>query len=356
MSELKTIFCKCSSYDQNDILTAIRSALEPLGGMGNFVKPGQKVLLKPNFLAGFIPEKAVTTHPEVIRTIIRMVREVGAYPTVGESPGFGTVEKLSKITGIKQVVEEEKVDLVELKTPKEISFPEGKKFKRITVASEIYDYDVIINIPKFKTHGLTGTTNAVKNLFGCVPGLLKSQYHYKIKEREPFIEMLEDLARLISPKLTIMDAVLAMEGEGGPAGGTPIQMGIIGATTDPFDIDQQMLKIINGENVQGFSFPDFKKINVFPSHVEFLPLSFLLRFINKKLSDKPVIDPKKCVNCKICINVCAAKAMAVGSKNPVYDYDKCIRCFCCQEMCPERAIYIKKSLISDFLAKIFNRK
>ncbi|MBI5700349.1 DUF362 domain-containing protein [Candidatus Saganbacteria bacterium] len=356
MDENITIFRKCGTYDQVEVFNSITSALEPLGGIGRFVKPGQKVLLKPNILAGYSPDKAVTTNPEVIRAIIRLVRLAGAHAFVGESPGFGTAEKMSKITGIKKVLDEEKVDLIEFKTPKEVNFPDGKKFKRITVAAEVYGYDVLINIPKFKTHVLTGTTNAVKNLFGCVPGLLKSQYHYKIKEREPFIELLEDLARLIKPKLTIMDAVLAMEGEGGPAGGTPRHLGIIGATSDPFDIDQLMLKIINGENIQGFSCPDFKKINILPSNVEFLPLSFLLSFINKNFSDKPVIDPKKCVNCKICINVCAAKAMSVGSKNPVYDYGKCIRCFCCQEMCPERAIFVKKNMISDLLAKIFNRK
>ena len=258
MDKIKVV--KCDSYNIDEVYAAVKAAIDGIGGILAFIKPNQKILIKPNVLGDFKPDQAATTHPEIVRAVIRLVKEAGAFPSIGESPGFGSLDRFSRPTGIKKVSEEECVPLVEFITPKDVEFHDAKRFKSLTVASEIFDYDFIINLPKFKTHGLTGTTGAVKNLFGCVPGILKSQYHFKIKTREYLVDLLHDLAKYIKPGLSIMDAVWAMEGEGGPSQGTPKHMGIVAASTDPFLLDEAFDKIINGIDVQGFSCPEFKKI------------------------------------------------------------------------------------------------
>lgn len=346
---------KCASYEQTEVQSAVENAINKLGGIGKFIKPGQKVLLKPNVLGGYSPSEAVTTHPNVVREVIRLVKKAGANPFIGESPGFGSLERHSKVCGIKQASEEEGAPIVEFSTPKNVEFPQGKRFKNLTLAKEIFDFDVIINLPKFKTHGLTGISGAVKNLFGCVPGILKSQYHYKIQKRSLLIDLINDIADYIKPKLNIMDAVWAMEGEGGPTKGNPCFMGIIGVSSSAFDLDQGFIKIINGESVQGFSFPDFKKVKAVPDFVYFLPITFLQKFIWRSLAEKPVINHEKCANCGICVKVCAAEALSCGKNTPDFDYGKCIRCFCCQEMCPEKAVDIRRNKIINYISKLFSR-
>jgi len=332
---------------------SIKEALKEIGGIGTFVKSGDRVLLKPNVLGSFKPENAATTHPEFIRAVIKIIKECGALPFVGESPGFGSLERFLEITGIKKILDEENVPFVEFKTPKDIHFKEGKLFKNFKIAEEIYGFDILINLPKFKTHVLTGISGAMKNLFGCIPGILKSQYHYKIQKRKEFVEMLEDLAGCIKPKLTIMDAVVGMEGDG-PASGTPKFLGIVGASTDVFDIDSIMSKIIDGEPFGEILVSDFKKPEM-AKDVMHLPFPWIQEFIFKKFSEKPVIDRQKCINCGICIKVCAAKAISQNNPTPKYNYDKCIRCFCCQEMCPQRAISIKRNKLLDGLLSFFGR-
>jgi Pyruvate/2-oxoacid:ferredoxin oxidoreductase delta subunit len=297
----------------------------------------------------------VATHPEFIRAVIRVVKEAGGIPSIGESPGIGTLNRTAAHAGIKKMAEEENVPLIELVTPRDIAFPEGKAFKQFTVAAEIFDFDLIINLPKFKTHELFGITGAVKNIFGCVPGILKSQYHFKIQKRDLLLDFIHDLARRIKPGLNIMDAVWAMEGAGGPTAGNPRFMGIVAASSDAFALDEAMLKIINGETVQGFSCPDFKKISVFPEEVFHLPFPFLQKLYSRWLAERPVIEAGKCTGCGTCIEVCAAGAIKKGKRTPKYDYFRCIKCFCCQELCPERAIKVKKNPLVVSLSNMLSR-
>lgn len=349
------VLTSCSTYRQEEVYNSIKKALDQLGGIEKFVKPGQRVLLKPNILTSFKPEECATTNPEIIRAIIRVVKEAKAYPTVGESPGFGSLERCAKAAGIKQITSEENIPLIDLATPKEVHFSEGVRFKSFIIAQELDQFDLLINLPKFKTHGLTGISGAVKNVFGCVPGVLKSQQHFKIQKRDDFIQMLLDLYHCIKPVLNIMDAVWAMEGKGGPSTGQPKFMGIIGASPDAEALDQALIKVIKGETVQGFSFPDFKKIELMTQNVYHLPFSALQKYLNRIFSEKPVINPKKCINCGICVKMCAAEALQSGIKTPKFDYDKCIRCFCCQEMCPEHAISIHRNRFAEFVSKILSR-
>ncbi len=311
------------------------------------IQPGQKVLLKPNILGPFSAESAVVTHPEVIRAVIRLVREAGGLPTVGESPGIGSVHRFAKISGIQKVLDEEKVPLIDLKTPVEVENPKGKRFKKFTLARELYDFDILINLPKFKTHQLTVISGAVKNLFGCVPGIIKSQYHFKIQKQPEFLEMLNDLAELINPQLTIMDAVWAMDGAG-PSAGDPYPLKIIGVSTDCRALDLEMLKLIEG-------IKDFKKVDRPRENMYHLPFPILQKYLKKYTSEWPVIDRKKCLNCNSCVEVCAAQALKRSDPTPVFDYEKCIRCYCCQEFCPEHAVLIRKNRLFERLFSLLSR-
>ncbi|MBI5699042.1 DUF362 domain-containing protein [Candidatus Saganbacteria bacterium] len=311
------------------------------------IKPGQKVLLKPNLLGPFTAESAAVTHPEVIRAVIRLVRKAGGIPAVGDSPGIGSVHRFAGISGVQKMLDEEKVQLLDLKTPIEVDHPKGKRFKKFTLARELYDFDILINLPKFKTHQLTGVTGAVKNLFGCVPGIVKSRYHFKIQKLAEFVEMLNDLADLIDPQLTIMDAVWAMDGAG-PTAGKPYHLKTLGIGADCRALDREMLKLIEG-------LKDFKKVEKPRDNMYHLPIPFLEKVLKKYTSEWPVIDRSSCTSCNSCVAVCAAKALKKSAITPVFDYDKCIRCYCCQEFCPEHAVKIKKNWLFDRIFNLLSR-
>lgn len=334
---LKTV----PEYDPEILRAALAGTVEP------HIKPGQKVLLKPNILGPFTAESAVVTHPEVIRAVIRLVRAAGGHPAVGESPGIGSVHRFAKISGVQKILDEEKVPLIDLKTPMEVENPKGKRFKKFTLARELYDFDILINLPKFKTHQLTGVTGAVKNLFGCVPGIVKSQYHFKIQKPPEFVEMLNDLADLINPRLTIMDAVWAMDGAG-PSAGKPYHLKTIGIATDCRALDQEMLKLIAG-------LKDFDKVEEPRGNMYHLPFPFLEKYLKKYTSEWPVIDRIKCTNCNTCVEVCTARALNKSRTIPVFDYEKCIRCYCCQEFCPEHAVLVKKNWLFDRIFNLLSR-
>lgn len=349
------VLTSCGTYSQKEVYNSIKKALGQLGGIEKFIEPNMNVLLKPNVLASYRPEECVTTNPEIVRAVARLVKEAGAFPAVGESPGIGSLDRCAKTAGIKQIALEENIQLIDLATPKEAHFSEGRRFKSFILAKELDQFNILVNLPKFKTHELTGISGAVKNLFGCVPGVIKSQQHFKIQKREDFVQMLLDLYHCIKPALNIMDAVWAMEGRGGPSAGKPKFMGIIGASSDAAALDEAMVRVINGEMVQGFSRPDFEQIVLSSQNIYHLPFPALQKHLNRIFSEKPVIDPKKCINCGICVKMCAACALKNGDKTPKFDYDKCIRCFCCQEMCPEHAISIKRNRLAEYLSIILSR-
>jgi len=184
---------KCVSYEQSQVDTAVAEALDLVGGIKQFVQPGDRVLLKFNLLVGAAPEKAITTHPAVVRAVIGQVRAAGGVPLVGDCSGFegppnpGRYYSACRQSRIKQMCEEEGVELVHLSAESvEVENPQGQAFKRFTLAKGVVDADVLINLPKLKTHGLTLFTGGVKNNFGCLPGLHKAQSHLRAQGAETF--------------------------------------------------------------------------------------------------------------------------------------------------------------------------
>ena len=361
-----TALIRCADYDSGNIQRAVQQAVDLLGGMHAFVKPGERVLVKPNLLKARPPEAAVTTHPEVVRAVIRLVQTAGGIAMIGDSPGMGDLKKVAEKSGILDVVREEGAELAEF--DEAVQVKNNGRFQHFEVSKRAYDADVIINLPKLKTHGMTTLTGAVKNLFGCIPGKLKVQWHFNTGvNHELFMRMLLELYMMLEPRLTIMDAVIGMEGNG-PGSGDPRQIGAILAGRDAVAIDAVSAKLVGvypdrlpliraaealdiGETkldritVLGNAIESMA-VNTFrlpaQEHLEWKLPEWARRSLKNAFTTKPVIDHTQCISCGVCQGHCPQGAIEVRSKKLVIDYRNCIRCFCCQEFCPQGAITVGK--------------
>jgi uncharacterized protein (DUF362 family)/Pyruvate/2-oxoacid:ferredoxin oxidoreductase delta subunit len=356
---------KCQNYDEGKVLGGLRRSIDLIGGIEAFVRQGSRIILKPNLLYGKSPEKAVTTHPAIVKGMIQIVREAGGTPFIGDSPSVGGLMRTAEKAGIKAVANEMKCPLVEFNKP--ILPPErrGKIFKRLEVDQAVLDADVIINLPKFKTHSLTLLTLGVKNLFGCIPGPRKALWHLKAGEdRKTFAQILVDIYQVIQPSLTILDGIVGMEGNG-PNSGQPIPLGLILASGDSLSLDQIVCDLLGisrkslltnrvafeqGLGKDGIEVVGEKVENMKIHHFQFPTLSqpdwnlpgFLRRALKNALTSKPVIQEEICNACNRCSEICPPKALARKEKDLTFDYGRCIRCLCCLEVCPEGAISIKQ--------------
>jgi len=365
---------KCESYDPDEVLNGLRRAIDLIGGIQYFVREGSHVLLKPNLLYGKGSEKAVTTHPSILRGMIQIVREAGGIPSIGDSPAVGSLLKTAEKAGIKAVADEMKCPFVEFNRPMLPPKGGGKIFKQIEIDQTVLEADVIINLPKFKTHSLTLLTLGVKNLFGCIPGPRKALWHLKAGEdRKLFAQILFEIYKVIQPSLTILDGIVGMEGNG-PNSGRPIPLGLILASEDALSLDQVVCDLVGisrkslltnrvafeqgmgrneieivGERVQNVKIPNFR----FPTLSQpawNLP-GFLRKGLKSALTSKPFIEEKICNACNRCEEICPPKALTKKRKDLVFDYGQCIRCFCCLEVCPEGAISIKPGWALRFLGQ-----
>lgn len=355
---------RCADYDRERTFSAVKQAVDLLGGMHTFVKPGERVLIKPNLLKGKEPEAAVTTHPEIVRAVIRLVRDAGGEPMVGDSPGMGDLRKVSEKAGILDVVNEEGATLVEL--DEAVQVRNQGRFQRFEIARAAYEADAIINLPKLKTHGMTTLTGAVKNLFGCVPGKRKVQWHFNTGvNHELFATMLNELCALLKPRLTIMDAVIGMEGNG-PGSGEPRQIGVVIAGKDPVAVDVvsssvlgvslEKLPLIRAAAAAGYGETQLDRIRVFgesiasvaikhfrlppQEHLEWRLPEWARLVLKDALTTKPVINNRSCIQCGICQGHCPQGAIENRGGELEIRYRDCIRCYCCQEFCPQGAITV----------------
>ncbi|MEK6540457.1 MAG: DUF362 domain-containing protein, partial [Deltaproteobacteria bacterium] len=354
---------KCNDYINEEVYKAVKASVDLLGGIEAFVKKGERILLKPNLLSAKPPEAAITTHPAVVRAVLQLVKECGAIPVVGDSPGIGSASKVAQKCGIAAVADEFGVEVIELATSIEVENPGGKTFKRLELSKEAIDADGIINIPKLKTHTQMFMTLGVKNLFGCVVGTRKPQWHMAAGvNSEAFARMLIDTYLFLKPRLTIVDGIVGMEGNGPGSGGDPRKLGLIFASSDCIALDRVITEALGAEAMDllttkvaeedGVGETDLDKINILGEKIEdvrvsdfkFPPLAgieFRLPFsmhayLRKPLTSRPVVKHKECTLCSLCIGICPPQIMTKTRQINI-DYDKCIRCFCCLEICPEGA-------------------
>lgn len=357
------------NYQPEAITACLERLLEPLGGISTFIKPGQKVLIKPNLLAGKPPEKAVTTHPEVVRAVIQLAQQAGGQVSVGDSPGLGNPTQVARKCGIMQVIEETGARFAPFAESLPVQIREGI-FHQLEIARDILDAEVIINLPKLKTHQMMGLTCGVKNLFGAVVGMRKPQLHLQAGTDKAFFAlMLLELAEFINPALTIVDAVTGMEGDG-PGSGDPVHIGALLAGANPLAVDAAAGELVGHSPEQvwtqkvaiktgrqgarltecelfGPELSVLRPASFRPSKstdVNFGLPGFIKNRLKRALTAFPAIENFACVKCGHCVTHCPPEAMTLKERVEI-DHDRCIRCFCCQELCPHNAIVTEQGLL-----------
>lgn len=366
---------KCKSYNQEEVYFAVKRAIELLGGINYFVKTEDRVLIKPNLLAAQPPESGIDTHPEFVRSVIRLVKETGAEIFLGDSPSvWGTpqdIDEVYEISGMRQVAEEEGINLVKL----DRSIIVGN----YSLTARIKDCNCIISLPKFKTHDFTVLTAAIKNLFGLVPGLFKTELHRKAIDSANFAKILVDIYELTKPRLTLIDGIVAMEGNGPATAGTLRNMNLVLAGEDAVSVDAVLAMIMGlapkdilttkeaaerglgnadigdieilGENLQDVVCPDFKLPQT--SLLNRMPRP-ILKVLKRLVRFYPEMDSNLCKMCETCAKSCPAGAISEKSGKMKIEYNRCILCFCCQEVCPHAAVKIGKSFFAKIVTRIFH--
>jgi len=236
---------RASSYDIKALRASLELLLEPFGGLATLVKPGDRVLLKPNLLTGGRPAKECTTRPELVYCVAQMVQAAGGKPFLGDGPAFGSAKGVAKANGFLPFTEALNLPIIEFHAQRYQTVSE--QFDHLRLCKEAMEADVVINLPKVKSHVQLTLTLGVKNLFGCVPGKMKAWWHMEAgKDANRFGEMLVETARAISPDLTILDGIMGHEGNG-PSGGEPRFLGLLGASRDVFALDRALVEVLNAD-------------------------------------------------------------------------------------------------------------
>lgn len=374
------------SYDQPRVNEAVRQGIALLGGIGQFIRKDEKILLKPNLLGKAIPEKAITTHPNLFEAVAQLLVDEG-YLNIkyGDSPGnpATTADKAAQACGIAQAAQRLGVSKADFDSGSVVHFPQGRRAKSFYLCKGVQEADAYINVCKMKTHALERITGAVKNQYGCICGVNKATGHAQYPNSEVFAEMLCDLNLCVKPRLHVMDGVVAMEGNG-PSSGTPTAMNVLLFSADPVALDSVFAALVHLDPAtvptcvsgqeSGLGVMDHDQITVLTPDGEITPaqaaekygkpdfdvfrgtmkkgLLFKVMPLLPFLQHRPKADMRKCIGCGICEEACPVPGKAVHSgkgQKAKYDYSKCIRCYCCQEMCPAKAIEVYRSPLNRLL-------
>lgn len=357
--------------------TALERLVQPFGGWAALVSPGERIAVKVNLLRAAPPEKAVTTHPETLGCVLRAVKAAGAEPFVADSPGGpngpAKVARAYKMSGIAEVCAAEGVTIVDIEDDRApLESPHGRLYRSFPAGKAFLDADAIIQVGVLKTHQLMRLTGGVKLSYGVVPGLAKAHLHIKAQRREDFADMLVDLHLAVRPRFTIIDAIVAMEGQG-PGSGDPKELDSLFAARDCFALDCALADRAAHERKSVYTIaasarrglvdlddpyrlagdaiePDttFKPVS---RDVQWLLPPSLHRLARNLITARPrLVDPDACIRCNDCAAICGARAIAM---DPLPDYDDslCVRCFACTEVCPTAAI----DSVSPLLVRLFSR-
>jgi uncharacterized protein (DUF362 family)/Pyruvate/2-oxoacid:ferredoxin oxidoreductase delta subunit len=363
----------CPDYRQDHVDAAVKAAADAAGAIA---VSGAVVLVKPNMLNAAIPERAVTTHPAVVLAVIRWLKQHGAARVlVGDAPAWQPMDSVGTTTGIMQAAKSAGAEWADFTVGVSVAVPDSRLVRRFEIARPVVEADLVISLPKLKTHGLMYYTGAVKNLFGAVPGFKKSAFHLRFPGRSEFAAMLADLMLAVKPGFAIMDAVTGMEGPG-PNAGTPRQVGLILASPDCWALDWVAAGLIGynpaevpylglaatdqrygfdpdairtcGEDPAKRTIKHYHRIKVLKDTDLFrrrMP-GWLHRIVRNATVARPEFSDDRCIRCAGCIRICPAGALSLtpAHRAPTIDYSACIRCYCCHEICPEDAISLHRRL------------
>jgi uncharacterized protein (DUF362 family) len=371
-----------TEYATEQVEASVRQAVDLLGGMARFVQRGQRVLVKPNLLQSSDPEKAIVTHPTVVRAVVKLAQEAGGRVLIADNPfvpptGRRGWDNLYERVDYAAIAAETGAELNYGIVPQQRSHPEGRLIKLVDTSSFLSEADVVISVPKLKTHGLMRYTGAIKNLFGTVPGTIKAGYHVKLQTSERFAEMLLDLVTFVNPSLTVMDAIVGMDGDG-PSAGHPFPIGGILAAADPVALDVAAVGLVGHEpmavptvagaaargwttgrlsdleivgealvamRVSGFDLPPGGR-----SEMDYVP-DFLRPLGTRLLVPSPFVT-EQCIGCGLCIEHCPVQTISRINGRAQIGLSGCIRCYCCHEVCPEQAIELRQPWLGRKLAQM----
>ena len=382
--ENKVYIVQCKDYDE--IENKFAALINLMGGIGRFAKQGDKIVLNVNLLREAKPEEAVTTHPSVVAAVGRLAREVGAIPVIADSPGGGyrytrkTLDKIYHTSRMHEAANQAGITVNWDTTSRPVSYADGILTKHFDIITPVYEADAVFNLCKMKTHLFTVMTGAIKNIFGVIPGLTKTGYHAKLHDVQRFAGMLLDLSQYISPRLTIMDAVVAMEGDG-PGTGDPRQVGLLIGSENPLALDVAATEIMGlhrtenpilmeaerralgpnrledieviGADIADVRVPDFKRTRVSAGSLGLDRMPWYQRLLEPMFKDAFTVRPRviwhRCIACGTCIEGCPMEAIRFVDERASIDDDKCIRCYCCHEICPEEAIGLHSSWLYQLI-------
>ncbi|MHB9096548.1 MAG: DUF362 domain-containing protein [Syntrophales bacterium] len=361
------VIVRQATYEYAVLRPLIFEMMEAMGGAG--ISAGSRVLIKPNLLSPAEPHQAILTHPAIVRIVAEYLLEKGAKPLVADSPAIGSFEKILQMSGIRDALRGLDVECRPFQNSVKIDI--GGPFGAIEIAEDAIRADAIINLAKLKTHSQMLLTLAIKNIFGCIVGYRKPEWHMRAgADRQMFARLLVRLASTIRPSFNVLDGIVALEGDGPGRGGVPKTLGILLAGQDPFAVDLAVCRMIGLDTeqvpilkaaaemegplvepeidgilpeIRGFRLPRLTPLIYGPR--------FLHGFIRRQLLQRPVCDGTLCRMCGECGKICPAGAITPDEQSLRFDYDRCIRCYCCIEICPFGALRTTETTA----ARIFRR-
>jgi uncharacterized protein (DUF362 family)/ferredoxin len=356
---------------------SLERLLAPFGGWPRLIEPGERVAVKINLLRAASPESAVTTHPETLRAVLRGLKAAGAEPFVADSPGGlngpAKVARAYRIAGISQMCADEDVQIVDIEdAPTVMETPEGALFRHFRVGRPFLEADAIVQVGVLKTHQLMRLTGAVKLTYGCIPGLDKAQFHVRAQRREDFADMLLDLHLALRPRFSIIDGILAMEGQG-PGGGRARELGSLFAAHDGLALDaaladrtaherRSVYTLAAGERRGLVDLEDPYRLAGDPIDpvTDFAPATrdiqelfppALHRLGRRLITARPdLVDADACIECAECAAICGARAIELAPGVQIDD-SRCVRCYACAEVCPTGAIDVVMPWLARLIAK-----
>ena len=372
---------RCDRYEIQTVRAALEKMIALTGALAE-LRPGMRVGIKANLVAAGKPESAITTHPVVLAALTEILTAHGASVMVGDSGGgpwtATHMRHIYSVSGM-HAVEEAGGTLNMDFGENELPFPEAAVAKTIRYTSWVDSCDVLINVSKVKSHGMMALSNAVKNMFGLVPGVLKPEYHFRYPNPNDFADMIVDIGMFRKPILHIADGIVAMEGNG-PTRGNPYPLGVLLLSRNPHLLDlvtaqmlglsvqdvptlqaakrrgwlpqegEKVLVVGDGADVKAERFERIQNRNSTLFSETDTAFGRLKRgFLQAALGTKPVVHKKECIGCRHCADICPAKAITMRNGIPVMDRKACIRCFCCQEFCPKGAMKAHRSPIAKLI-------
>ncbi|MDY0187147.1 MAG: DUF362 domain-containing protein [Syntrophus sp. (in: bacteria)] len=353
---MSLVMIRKSSYRYETLKPLVFAMLDRFGGQN--LSARSRVLIKPNLMTYAAPEQALLTHPLVIKAVAQYVLERGARPLIADSPALGSFGRILQESGISEALAPLNVECRPFQESLKIDI--GPPFGFIDIAREAIESDFVINLPKLKTHRQMILTLGVKNLFGCIVGYRKPEWHMRTGVNHPlFARLLVQIYQRISPAVTILDGILALEGEGPGKRGVPKEIGLLIGSDNALAIDRTVCRILElepeaipvlktaGERglleeplsldgrlepVRSFALPRAVPSLLYGPRI-------LQRFLRLYFLPRPVAELDRCRHCGACWDICPAKAINGGVRPLKFNYDQCIRCFCCVEVCPHGALH-----------------